>query len=368
MALNISQQMMASVNLSKYCLVLPLRENVSAERYSIPNTHPAILAYMYLVGIFSVTGSFANLLVLTVVLLFSSLRKGVGILIPHLLICQTVVCAILCPVLLAGNTKKNVKLHYCESCRYIEPLLLTLSYIINWSDSWLALNRFVAVIFPTKFGLINRPGIQVFALILSWFVVLLTTVPPMFDVWAVYRMSPGGACVVLVKSKTAEFLMAFNVYCPLAMVAVSATCIAIKMTLTNRNRHLPGRVKPESESPAGPAQLHRMLHMSKRLKRMSRMLLASFVCSLACQLPQFIAVMVVYKGARDPLVGVFLGLWALLQYSFTPIIYVVGNKDYQQKIGLLWAHVRGSSIPPTRQADSSTLTCHRSARTATHQM
>ncbi|OQV22856.1 hypothetical protein BV898_03288 [Hypsibius exemplaris] len=350
MASAIAQQMMPNGNISKYCLVLPSTANIS-EEYPFFNTHPAIIVWTYLVGIFSVIGSAANLLVLTVVLLFSSLRKGVGILIPHLLVCHVAVCAVLCPLFLRAYTPKYLRPNACEECRYQEPFFLTLAYIINWSDTLLAINRFVAVLFPAKFALINRHLIQILAVMMSWCVVLLTTFPPMFDIWAVYRMSPSGVCTVVHTSKLAGFLASFHVCCPLLLLSISGVCIAVRLTVA-RPQIIPAMGAQVARSgPVGPPPAQTV--WGGRQKRMSRMLLASFVCSLACQLPQFVWTLASYNSPRNPVVGAFLGLWALLQYGLIPMIYIIMNKDYQRKVAMLFcrssasaSHTQHSSFKP----------------------
>ncbi|OQV25540.1 Long-chain-fatty-acid--CoA ligase 5, partial [Hypsibius exemplaris] len=301
------------------------------------------------------TGALTNGGLLIVVLKFESLRKGAGIFIAHLLLCQLILLATVLPVgihtvSLAAKSRANggTQVH-CEVCVFQQSAGMALFYLINFTEALLALNRLIGVYYPTKYHIINRRIFHVVGLAFCWTLSLGFTVPPIFQLGALYQMSPLGNCVVTVVSQKSRaplvLLLALYVYVPLIFTTVAAVLISMRLISSHRAvaptrkaNSTPGNDDGSRSAP--PHNSTRQPNMSERQRRMSKMLITSFAVNFLCQLPQFI---LAASGLIMRYPVALLWTTALLSFQFlvTPITFLVRNEDYRNKAReLLYRSIR----------------------------
>lgn len=160
------------------------------------------------------------------------------------------------------------------------------------------------------------------------FKVLLFAVPPALDVGGIYRMSPIGTCVLAPRSTLTLVLLVANAYCPIVLIALAAVVIVAKFAREKRPRP-PGRLSIAPIS-SGVASQGNHDHappgatgtsgraMLERQKRISKMLMITFIFSWTCQLPTYVSII---GGISEklPMFSLYFFLLSLVQYSATPV-------------------------------------------------
>ena len=273
----------------------------------------AALIWLFLTGLCCGLGCLANSLVLVVILKYQILRQGVGLVIAHLLVCHFIMASVNYPLIMSRvlATMSNVELS-CELCHQQHPLFVAFNKMVNWSKGLIALNRLVAILAPITFRSWNKSYIQCAALIICWCSVLLFVVPPIFDVWDTYRMTFIGTCVLDTLPDTSHvyyLLFTFNAYSPIILITTATIIIVGKFARDFPRLRVPlhNSASPKSQSV-----------MSNRQKRISRMLLISFVLSLTCQLSTYTA-MICGVMVKQPVMALYFFWLSLVQYCASPV-------------------------------------------------
>ena len=188
----------------------------------------------------------------------------------------------------------------------------------NWAKG---LSTFSAKISSHRF---NQPRVQYTMLALFWAITLILTVPPAFGVLASARMSVLGTCVFSQKTQSFSDLLSFNAYCSLSLIAVAAVVIIGRSMVSvygKRNRVLAMVPAPPADDDNNPETVTVNLpsqNMSRRQKRISKMLLMSFSFSLTCQLPLYL---IPLTGLSSRVPELVLCFWILttVQFAVTPV-------------------------------------------------
>ena len=221
----------------------------------------------------------------------------------------------------------------CKQCQQQHPLRVTFNAMINWSEGLLALNRLMAVLFPVQFRTFNKNLVQYIALFCCWLSTLAMAVPPAVDVGGTYKMSLIGTCVMVPNNVLTLALFVFNAYCPMVLIAVAAVVIILKFAresrLSRRRPVFPVIVAAEHHS-TGQRSATSGYAMSERQKRISKMLMITFIFSWTCQLPTYIAI-IGGISERQPILSMFFFFLSLVQYSATPVC-----SEYVTHDGCLW--------------------------------
>ena len=221
----------------------------------------------------------------------------------------------------------------CKQCQQQHPLQVTFNTMTNWSEGLLALNRLMAIWFPVQFRIFNKNFVQSIALFCCWLSILAMAVPPAVDVGGTYRMSPIGTCVMLPNNVLILALFVVNAYCPMVLIAVAAVVIIFKFAGESRLSRC------RSVFPVAPTAEHHSTGqrsatpgyaMSERQKRISKMLMITFVFNWTCQLPTYIAI-IVGISERQPILAMYFSFLSILQFSATPVC-----SEYVRHDGCLW--------------------------------
>ncbi|OQV25537.1 hypothetical protein BV898_00476 [Hypsibius exemplaris] len=339
-----------------FCMVPFNRSNLTA----IPIQDPAILAWSYLTGALCMIGIVTNLTVLSVVCASPQLRKGAGIFIEHLLFCHLALCLIAFPMIISRVYETTItattNIPSCSSCRYQHILHVLLNNLVNWSDGMLAVNRLVAIYYPSKFRTFNRRPVHYVCIVLCWLCTLAYSFPPLFGHLAQYKMSPLGTCGFTNGTRTFVVIMYLDTFSPIVL-AVWAGWVIIRRGRTRNQvatmRRCIQRDLPLYGRPSLPSI--NTNSFNERQKRTSKMLVTSFAFTLACQLPQYVT-MLTNHSSRHPRMAVWFWCLAVVQFAATPIIFVVMNHDYQRLTMDLLKRLRGGSgsmarpVTPTKTA------------------
>ena len=198
------------------------------------------------------------------------------------------------------------------TCHQQHPLFVAFNKMVNWSKGLIALNRLVAILSPITFRSWNKSYIQCVALIVCWCSVLLFVVPPIFDVWDTYRMTFIGTCVLDTLPDTSHvyyLLFTFNAYSPIILITTATMIIVGKFARDSPRLRVPIHKSPSTKSQSV---------MSNRQKRISRMLLISFVLSLTCQLSTYTAI-VGGVMVKQPVMALYFFWLLLVQYCASPV-------------------------------------------------
>ncbi|OQV25510.1 hypothetical protein BV898_00450 [Hypsibius exemplaris] len=310
---------------------------------------PVLICWKVLTGIFCLFGALSNVFVLIVLIKSPTLRRGAGLLIAHLLTCHVFMCSIGQPVYIHfvwAHASNNPNPDNSNFCPYYAPFLVTIGILVNWSEAALAFNRFVAVFFPTKYVVLNRTIVHYSVLFVCWSCTLAVSLPPALGAFGSYELTSLGTCGVhyTLSTSVAFGLTFLNSYVPLIILTAGTVIILAKFTATHFGQST-AIIRPQLEqNAAGPPAAR----TSERRKRASRMLLASFVLSLACQFPLNVVVLTGTQF-RFPKETLWIRTLSTLEFAITPILFLTMNRDYHDKALALirqWTCVQPSGQPP----------------------
>ncbi|OWA50464.1 hypothetical protein BV898_14978 [Hypsibius exemplaris] len=105
--------------------------------FQLSSDHLTITAWIYSTSVVCILGASLNHFVLIVLLRFPVLRKGVGHLIAHLLLCQFLMCAAPVPVFVArvASLHEDPGSMDCWQCKAQHVFHVILSAILNWNEA-----------------------------------------------------------------------------------------------------------------------------------------------------------------------------------------------------------------------------------------
>ncbi|OWA54931.1 hypothetical protein BV898_19318 [Hypsibius exemplaris] len=285
-----------------------------------------VTAWIYCTSVLCVVGATLNLFVLILITKYSVLRTGVGHLIAHLLLCQMIMCAAIIPVSVHRITTvpKDLNLIYCRECKEKHPFQVIFTAIINWNEGILSLNRLLGGIAPIYYHNLNSRRMQYGSLLLPWSLVLLFAVPPAFDVWGVYLMSGIGACTLVPRHVVSVTLFVLNGYVSIVLTFVAAVGIIARFQFTahHKKRTVEATNNAAALAPAvGPRVTPPFVAsnwFSERQKRVSKMLVATSVSSICCQLPHY-AFLLAGLAPKYSLTMGYLTALAYVHFTATPV-------------------------------------------------
>jgi hypothetical protein len=145
------------------------------------------------------------------------------------------------------------------------------------------------------------------------------SVPACFEYLANYRMTTLGSCIYNIKSLTASVLMYFNTYFPHLLTLTATVIIILKFFLANRRR----KIKRDSAVVAVAVIGSRPVvapsaNMTNRRKRISKMLVVTFLFSLTCQVPLYIFILS-GANANHPISVLYLRFLTVIQFTSIPV-------------------------------------------------
>ncbi|OQV23636.1 hypothetical protein BV898_02379 [Hypsibius exemplaris] len=310
---------------------------------STAQVDPAIIVWPYMAGVLCSVAAVLNFSALFVIFKFPVLFKGAGFLIAHLLACNAMECLTGIPMLINRVAKAPYIQMDCGICRYQHGFYITFNNLANWSEALLGLNRLAAIILPLQFHTVNRNLIQLPALLACWVLTLVYTVPPTADILGIYRLSETGTCAIMSQTAVTRVLYSLNAYCPTVLIAAAAFVITTKFARDVKMRRMVHVVSGEQEARRPPPLVSPVVVMSERQRRITKMLVMSFCLSLTCQTPVYILVSTGYN-ASNPIITVYLNLLTMVHYAATPVVFFTMNKDYRDKVGVIWAGLGGTTV------------------------
>jgi hypothetical protein len=270
--------------------------------------------------IICIFGSVSNFILLFVIVSHKRLRSGCGILIGHLIATYLLMCSIHFPIygfmLYGRNFWFTLPNNICKYVHYLQVISL---YASNWTEACLAINRWIAIVFPHHYPAWTTLKVCLTMVTFCWVFSIVTILPFCFDMVGLLTASAKiGQCVLLARGYLGNLILMFNSYMPYAVVGVASLTIFAKI-LRSRILSQSRRAAVCHLNNARLARLPEQQLLAKRLN-VARVLLISFLFCVLCNLP--IPITASFFGAvfnRSPLLNIWLRICLLSQYAFNPV-------------------------------------------------
>ena len=221
-------------------------------------------------------GSF-NLLCLLMICRTPTLRTGAGILIGHMLLIETLMSLILLPVLM---TFVFIHLSSILTCRIVQFIFAMVNIAVYYNILILAINRFVAIIFPYHYRQLTQSRWIMFFISFIWLASFSINIPMELNGgvghYGVERVW-GGCTPTLIKPGQFDYRIVhawLGSYVPLVLSGILYILIQVKAWLKSFRRH----VTP-AETAASAARKTRRF---RQKMNMSYLLLFSFLAYCVC--------------------------------------------------------------------------------------
>ncbi|GAU96044.1 hypothetical protein RvY_07546 [Ramazzottius varieornatus] len=120
-----------------------------------------------------------NVVFLGAICITANLRTGSGVLIGHLAMIETFMCLVHIPIYMAGVLVHSQSLFTCRFTQFFYSLTNTAGY---WNILFLAVNRFVAVLYPLHYHTFVRRRFPAIFILSMWVMGVLFTIPMELDV------------------------------------------------------------------------------------------------------------------------------------------------------------------------------------------
>ena len=133
--------------------------------------------YVATIFLYILVGSF-NLLCFITICKNPALRTGSGILIGHFVLIETVLCLVLSPI---QTTFVFIHLSSTLTCRISQFIFAVVNHAVFFNILVLAINRFVAVVFPLRYRLLSQPKWIKFFVSFVWLVSVILNIPMEFN-------------------------------------------------------------------------------------------------------------------------------------------------------------------------------------------
>ncbi|OQV22756.1 hypothetical protein BV898_03193 [Hypsibius exemplaris] len=331
---------------------LPFHANNSSPS---PNTHERdglTLWFAVMLSISSI-GILCNALLITVIARSQKLRSGTGFLILNLSFTCIAMCTLNYPVhviLVYGH-------HFWftphpNACTLAHYFTVMTTYANNWSEACLGVNRFVATILPHQYRTFTMWQACLSMGIFTWLIGALSLIPFCTREVGYFTTSSQGQCGLLATTKLGTWLVSFNSYAPYVVVGTAVLSILSKMARRKvRSVGVEPVVTCEKRSRTTDNARQQKL-MYRRQINIAGMLLLCFIFNIATTLPMSLLNTFYYElYNRIPLLRLWMRIFVLIQYSFTPMIFFGCNKDYRQGLRNLTGHraARNNGAPTNTQ-------------------
>ncbi|OQV25588.1 hypothetical protein BV898_00524 [Hypsibius exemplaris] len=266
----------------------------------------------------------SNLICLIAICVNPKLKKRGNVLVANLVVVTMLISATVQPLSIASNLYRqyhDLPRHFCDWAIYF--YILTHAFV--WHECFLALNRFVAIVFPYRFNIISSPKGIVITLILGYAIPICLDLSALIVKPHLYVSAlPFGSCR-FDPNGTNTWFPAFHsvigVYAPICLIGAFYFAIYAAVLLRKfRLRNLPLNVRSA-----------RVAALQSKRMRLARMLFVTFVWNFITFLPSPLVTALV-RDAFTNHPPLFFGVRyiALLGVAGNTIIYGFLNPDYRQ--------------------------------------
>lgn len=279
----------------------------------------SLWAYVYLAGgiTLCILGTLANFTVLFIIAASKKLRTRSGILIAHLSFIETSLCGIFYPALIISTYTAQYGPVGWTFCRYILFAYLLFFHTGNWATMTIAVNRFVAIIYPSHYGTFSSKPALLSWIIGSWIVALTCNLPGFYSNPPSYAVvPPWGACgtyptlPLWLNTVTAVI----TVPVPIFIIAVAYTGVFCKVRL---------QVCSDRWCASAKSSMYRRTAervIKRRRLASAKMLIVSSIWYTACYLPGPVLMRFATTFVDSyPLLRLYLRLLTLVGYTFNPV-------------------------------------------------
>ncbi|XP_055340863.1 somatostatin receptor type 5-like [Paramacrobiotus metropolitanus] len=267
-------------------------------------------------------GTILFILLIMVIIRGRFYRTGCGALILHEILLETSVVAIHIPLNILNIHSGHRGFFTPRDCAGIHFPFITTLMITNWAQFSLALNRFVATLYPHMYWRwVTKTAIaaQIAAV---WVFGLVLTAPPLFGVVGTYGLDKTwNNCAILLHTvgPYPKIVGTLGVYLPTGLLMVLYLIMFIRLQCCS-----PQRVQNNQMRSDRQGQFDRRVKMAKLLCGIS-------LWYNACYHPQNILSILRVPMYEQSVAG--LQLWLrtvyLCGYVMTPMFFFSLNKDYQ---------------------------------------
>lgn len=288
------------------------------------------LAFGVITG-FAILGGMASLFLMGIIIQDRTLFTGGGFLIAHLQLVNAVVCLVHYPVstiVLLGRHVLRWELSP-GICNYLEfPHLVPIS-AYTLADAFLAINRFVAILFPHKY----RSSVSGFVLggtvIATWMIAFAIVIPGVFKIGVHFTFVIDGTCDSQIRSPLGFILISIGTWIPQIVAFLGYFALWVSIGKAWRNN------RARQAANDGP-QAIRSHQPSTRRVRITKTLTAIFLLNFVCF---YISPFVNHYGN----VGVMFKIWQrmihLLAHVVSPVRFgnavpfFLNNNGFQRADG-----------------------------------
>lgn len=134
--------------------------------------HGWLKLWIALILVFCLIGAFLNILLFSAIVSSQKLRSGSGTLIAHSVLLQTILCAVVLPLLAASYWTSLYHAPSENMCRTVMALFYTFMWAFNWATVPVAANRLVAICFPQYYRACVAKLPLLCAMLIAWAVAL----------------------------------------------------------------------------------------------------------------------------------------------------------------------------------------------------
>ncbi|XP_055337371.1 rhodopsin-like [Paramacrobiotus metropolitanus] len=310
--------------------------------------------WVAIIGILAIIGTSLNVPLFVTIATGSKLNTGSGALIAHLLFIESMLCSVWNPIICISMYTAHIKPLSHTFCQYALFGYYIFLHCANWSTLLLAINRFVAIMFPHQYSKVSSKPALLFSMSFGWMVAIGFNLPGFLGVSGDYvPIPPWGGCGTKVTAQFAWFnalLTGVLTSIPVSGVGLAYIVMFVKIGVVwcrNRNAVV---TKQKDDSSAGAR--HDRSVLQKRRFDSAKMLFISYLWYSLCYLPAPIASSVYPQAyASMPALQLALRGVLLMGYAFNPVIYIAMNSEYRKRLFKL-LHITGDHFTshPTRTA------------------
>lgn len=245
-------------------------------------TDPADITLWFIIFVgFCFVGALQNFSMVVVVWTNPTLRQGCGALLIHLSLTQALLFAIHYPIyavltLVKHLVKWDIPQHWCP---YVVMPQTLFSFVTNWTDVCLALNRLMAICFPHGYQSCYRNHKKfstIMILAAVWMFNICLALPPCFGIGGIYLTSKIGSCQWFPNDwLISTTRSALGVQFPLTLAGCFYAVVLLKAAFS--------RVK--NRAAIHDHQQTRDMHIMKKRMAMVLILFISFLVYVSCYLP-----------------------------------------------------------------------------------
>lgn len=245
---------------------------------------------------------------------------GSSILIAHVILIGFAMCSVLLPI----NTLVTCLAPYFQP-RQLDCVLIHFSMVLVtdagfWSETLLAFNRLIAIIFPDHYNYWTRRKSVALAITLCWLISASVNLPYCFGHGGIAQVTPPWYNCNLRTDNPAHYSMTqfFAIYIPLILCGICYAIIFVSIALRGRKNQ---EIQPANFLSARERNARKVTALAyQRRISMTRTVFASAVWCCLCYFPYSIVVSLFYDVyIAFPVLELYLRTIFLIGYAANPV-------------------------------------------------